>query len=186
MRHRRTGEANIVSREDAITLVVVLMLTALLGVIGFLAASSVARSATQTAATLSLRKTGLGSVLVNANGHTVYLFARDKNGKSACAGSCAKFWPPLLSHGKPSVGAGLKESLVGTTKRSNGTRQVMYNRHPLYTYVLDKGAGQTKGEGVSAFGAKWHAVSAKGTAVVRTSTTPTSPGTTTTSPYPYP
>ena len=131
MRHRRTGEANIVSREDAITLVVVLMLTALLGVIGFLAASSVARSATQTAATLSLRKTGLGSVLVNAKGHTVYLFARDKNGKSACAGSCAKFWPPLLSHGKPSVGAGLKESLVGTTKRSNGTRQVMYNRHPL-------------------------------------------------------
>jgi len=186
MQHRRSGEATIVTREEAMTLLVVSILMAVLGVIGFLAATSVARSATRTGATLSLRKTGLGSVLVNAKGHTIYLFAKDKNGKSACDGSCAKFWPALLSHGKPSVGAGLKASLVGTTKRSNGTRQVTYNRHPLYTYVLDKGAGQTKGEGIFAFGAKWYAVSAKGKAVVRTSTTPTSPGTTTTSPYPYP
>ena len=176
MQHRRTGEANIVSREDAMTLVVVLMLTALLGVIGFLAASSVARSATRTAATLSLRKTGLGSVLVNAKGHTVYLFAKDKNGKSACDGSCAKFWPALLSHGKPSVGAGLKASLVGTTKRSNGTRQVTYNRHPLYTYVLDKGAGQTKGEGLDDFGAHWYAVGTAGRKLVRRAASPPPPG----------
>jgi predicted lipoprotein with Yx(FWY)xxD motif len=186
MEHRKAGKANVVSREDAMTLVVVVMLTALLGVIGFLAASSIARSATQTGTTLSLRKTGLGSVLVNAKGHTIYLFAKDKNGRSACAGSCAKFWPPVLSQGKPSVGTGLKKSLVGTTRRSNGTRQVTYNRHPLYTYSLDKRAGQTKGEGNSLFGAKWWAVSAKGTAVVRASTTPTSTGTTTSTPYPYP
>ena len=186
MQHRRTGEANIVSRDEAMTLAVVLMLTALLGVIGFLAASTVARSATRTATTISLRKTGLGSVLVNAKGHTIYLFAKDKHGKSACTGSCSKFWPPVLSQGKPSVGAGLKASLVGTTKRSNGTRQVTYNRHPLYTYALDKRAGQTKGEGNSLFGAKWWAVSAKGTAVVKASTTTTSTGTTTTTPYPYP
>jgi len=186
MQDRRTGEANIVSRDQAMTLAVVLMLTALLGVIGFLAASTVARSATRTATTISLRKTGLGSVLVNAKGHTIYLFAKDKHGKSACTGSCSKFWPPVLSQGKPSVGAGLKASLVGTTKRSNGTRQVTYNRHPLYTYALDKRAGQTKGEGNSLFGAKWWAVSAKGTAVVKASTTTTSTGTTTTTPYPYP
>ena|SRR5437764_827008 len=186
MKRRRAGEANIVIREDAMTLMVVLMLTALLGVIGFLAASSVAHSGTRAGTTLSLRKTALGSVLVNAKGRTVYLFAKDKNGKSACAGSCAKFWPPLLSQGKPSVGAGLKESLVGTTKRSNGARQVTYNHHPLYTYALDGRAGQTKGEGISAFGARWYAVSAKGKAVVRTSPTPTSTGTTTSTPYPYP
>jgi len=186
MQDRRTGEANIVSRDEAMTLAVVLMLTALLGVIGFLAASTVARSATRTATTISLRKTGLGSVLVNAKGHTIYLFAKDKHGKSACTGSCSKFWPPVLSQGKPRVGTGLKASLVGTTKRSNGTRQVTYNRHPLYTYALDKRAGQTKGEGNSLFGAKWWAVSAKGTAVVKASTTTTSTGTTTTTPYPYP
>jgi predicted lipoprotein with Yx(FWY)xxD motif len=187
MQHRRAGQANILNREDAMALLVVVMLTALLGAVGFLAASSVARSATQTGgATISLRKTGLGSVLVNAKGHTIYLFAKDKNGKSACAGSCAKFWPPVLSKGRPSVGSGLKASLVGTTKRSNGTRQVTYNRHPLYTYSLDKRAGQTQGEGNSLFGAKWWAVSAEGKAVVKASTTPTSTGTTSTTPYPYP
>ena len=186
MQHRRSGEATIVNREEAMTLVVVSILMAVLGVIGFLAATSVARSATRTGATLSLRKTGLGSVLVNAKGHTIYLFAKDKNGKSACTGSCAKFWPPVLSQGRPTVGAGLKASLVGTAKRGNGTRQVTYNRHPLYTYSLDKRAGQTKGEGNSLFGAKWWAVSANGKAVVRASTTTTSTGTTTTTPYPYP
>src|SRR6184192_72313 len=118
MQHRRSGEATIVNREEAMTLVVVSILMAVLGVIGFLAATSVARSATRTGATLSLRKTGLGSVLVNAKGHTIYLFAKDKNGKSACTGSCAKFWPPVLSQGKPSVGAGLKASLVGTTSEA--------------------------------------------------------------------
>lgn len=185
MPRRRSGEANIVSREEAMKLVVMLMLTALLGVIGFLVASSVARSATRTGTTLSLRKTGLGSVLVNARGHTIYLFAKDKNGKSACNGSCAKFWPPVLSQGKPTAGPGLKVSLVGTTRRSNGSRQVTYNRHPLYTYVLDKRPGQTKGEGVFAFGARWHAVSARGTAVVKASTSrTTSTTTTTTTPYP--
>jgi hypothetical protein len=73
--------------------------------------------------------------------------------------------------------------MLGTTRRSNGSRQVTYNNHPLYTYVLDKRAGQTKGEGISAFGARWYAVSARGKAVVRASTT-TSTTTTTTTPYP--
>ena len=72
----------------------------------------------------------------------------------------------------------------GTTRRSNGSRQVTYNKHPLYTYTLDKKAGQTKGEGILAFGAKWYAVSAKGTAVVKRSTTTTTTMTTTGCPYP--
>jgi len=71
----------------------------------------------------------------------------------------------------------VKASLLGTTRRSNGSLQVTYNRHPLYTYILDKKAGQTKGEGVLAFGAKWYAVSAKGRAVV-TPPTSTTTGTT--------
>jgi predicted lipoprotein with Yx(FWY)xxD motif len=156
---------------------VVLMLTAALGVVGFLAAGTVARSATQTNATVSLRTTKLGPVLVSSRGHTLYLFAKDRNGRSACSGSCATFWPPLLSR-KPTAGAGVKSSLLGTTKRSNGSLQVTYNKHPLYTYALDKQAGQTNGEGSSAFGARWYAVSARGTAVIK------APATTTTNPYP--
>jgi predicted lipoprotein with Yx(FWY)xxD motif len=182
IRYREEG-GNVVSREATIRMVVMLTLAAVLGLIGFLAAGSVARSATHTNATVSLRKTTLGLILVNSSGHTLYLFAKDRNAKSACSGSCARFWPPLLSRGTPTAGAGVKPSLLGTTKRSNGSRQVTYNRHPLYTYVLDKRGGQTKGEGIAAFGARWYAVSANGKAVVKASTT-TSTGTTTTRPYP--
>jgi predicted lipoprotein with Yx(FWY)xxD motif len=186
MRHRT-------SREDeralwgAITRVAgVLTLTIVLGVIGFLAAGSVAGGATQSNATVSLHKTNLGMILVSARGHTLYLFAKDRNARSSCNGSCARFWPPLLSRDKPTSGPGVKGSLLGTTRRSNGSLQVTYNKHPLYTYALDKRAGQTKGEGNSLFGAKWWAVSARGTAVIKapTSRTTSTSATTTTCAYP--
>jgi len=164
---------------------VAVMVAAALGVVGFLAAGSIARGATRSSATVSLRKTALGMTLIAPNGHTIYLFGRDRNDKSACSASCAQFWPPLLSRSKPTAGPGVHAALLGTTKRSNGSMQVTYNQHPLYTYVLDKQAGQTKGEGVSAFGATWHALSAKGAAIMKTSTTTTTTTTTTpTNPYP--
>ena len=112
---------------------------------------------------------------------TLYLFKKDRNGKSTCYSSCAMFWPPLLKHGTPTLGSGVKKSLLGTTRRRNGKRQLTYNKHPLYTYKLDTRAGQTKGEGLTAFGAKWYAVSATGKAVVKMTTTTT--GTTTTTRY---
>ncbi len=179
-RERTYGDDSMRSRRETIRLLVVLPLAAVLGVIGFLTAVAVARGATQTT-TVSLRTTRLGMVLVNASGHTLYLFGLDKNGKSACSASCATYWPPLLSRGKPTAGRGVKVSLLGTTKRSNGSLQVTYNRHPLYTFSLDKRAGQTSGEGSVAFGGKWDAVSAKGTAVLKAVTTTTSATTTTTS-----
>ena len=188
MQHRIHAEARAVGR-DARTVWLFATLAAVLGVIGFLAASSLARSAPDASATVSLHRTALGPILVNSKGRTIYLFMKDKNGKSACNGACARFWPPLLSRGKPTVGSGLKASLVGTTMRSNGTRQLTYNRHPLYTYLLDKRSGQTKGEGTAFFGGKWYAVSAKGKAVVKApapSTSTSTPTTTTTTPYPYP
>ena len=162
-------------------IVLVLTVTAVLAVTGFLAASSVA-STSRTSATVSLHKTRLGMILVNSRGRTLYLFAKDRNGKSACSAACASSWPPLLSRGTPTAGAGVHGSLLGTTRRGNGSVQVTYNEHPLYTYALDRAAGQTKGEGNFAFGAKWWAVSSRGTAVVRapasgtTTTTPTTTG----------
>jgi predicted lipoprotein with Yx(FWY)xxD motif len=176
----RKGRRGGVARPGAKTrLVALLTLTVALGVIGFLLGTgSIALSATRTGATVNLRKTKLGPVLVNSKGHTLYLFRKDKNGKSSCSASCAKFWPPLLRHGKPTAGSGVKASLLGMTKRSNGSLQVTYNKHPLYTFTLDKKAVQTKGEGILAFGAKWYAVSAKGRAVVK------APPVTTTTTYP--
>jgi predicted lipoprotein with Yx(FWY)xxD motif len=181
---QRTGGAGDRVRRGALSrIVIMLTLAVVLGVSGFLAAGSVASGATGTNATVSLRKTKLGLILVNSSGHSLYLFAKDRNGTSACNASCAKFWPPLLAHGKPTAGAGVKASLLGTTRRSNGSLQVTYNKHPLYTFALDKQAGQTNGEGSLAFGAHWYGVSAKGTAVLEAAT---STGTTTTAPTPYP
>jgi len=163
--------------------VIALFLTAAVGTAGFMFAGSPAQSATRTNATVSLRKTTLGMILVNSKGHTLYLFMKDRNGTSSCSASCATFWPPLLSPGKPTAGTGVKASLLGRTRRRNGTMQVTYNKHPLYTFALDKLAGQVKGEGNIAFGAKWYAVSAKGSAVTRAPATAT---TTTIPTYTYP
>jgi predicted lipoprotein with Yx(FWY)xxD motif len=181
---RHTEEA--IGLRTVPRMVIVVMLTAALGVIGFIGAVSIARGATRTSATVSLHKTKLGLILVNSSGHTLYMFARDTSGKRACSGSCARFWPPLLSRPKPTAGPGVRASMLGTTRRSNGSLQVTYNRHPLYTFALDKHAGQTHGEGNFAFGGKWYAVSAKGTAVVKVSTTTTTTTATTTTNCAYP
>jgi predicted lipoprotein with Yx(FWY)xxD motif len=184
------GNGGAVVRRGRVTRVVgVVAVTAMLGAVGFLTAGSITKSAAGTSATVALRKTKLGPILVNSKGHTLYLFALDRHGKSACSGSCAQFWPPLLRKSKPTTGSGVKAALLGTTKRGNGSVQLTYNHHPLYSFALDKRAGQTNGANKAAFGAKWHAVSARGTAVVKapptTTTTPTTTSDTTTSCY-YP
>ena len=179
---KRNSGGRVATRDATTHTAIVLTLALVLGVIGFLAAGSVARSASGKTGSVSLRTTKLGPILVNARGHTLYMFAKDRNGKSSCSGSCAKFWPPSLQRGKATAGPGVKKSLIGTTKRSNGSVQLTYNKHPLYTFALDKKGGQTNGEGQLAFGARWYAVSVKGTAVVKASPPPTN--TTTTTPYP--
>ena len=116
-------------------------------------------------ALVALRGTALGNVLVDARGRTLYLFENDKHGKSACYGACATYWPPLISSAKPRPGRGVHASLLGVTKRANGKRQVTYAGHPLYTFIADKKAGQTTGEGLTNFGAAWDAIAANGRAV---------------------
>ena len=120
-------------------------------------------------ALVALGKTSLGSVLVNAGGRTLYLFDKDKHGRSACYGACATYWPPLLSSAAPRPGRGVRASLLGVTKRTDGKRQVTYAGHPLYTLVGDKRATQATGEGLTDFGAAWDVVSATGRAVEPTS-----------------
>jgi predicted lipoprotein with Yx(FWY)xxD motif len=126
-------------------------------------------AARSTGATVSTAKTGLGRILVNSSGRTLYLFAKDRNGMSACTGQCASFWPPLMTNGKPRRTGGAEASLLGTTKRANGRLQVTYNHHPLYTFAEDTKKGQTRGEGLNKFGAKWYAVSTAGNKVVKAS-----------------
>ena len=187
MRHQTHGQAAAARLRGTTRLAALFVLTAVLGVTGFLAASAFAGGAgSQSTATLSLRQTNLGQILVSAKGRTLYLFMKDRNGRSACSGGCASYWPPLVKTGKLTVGPGVKQSLVGTTKRADGRLQVTYKKHPLYTFALDKRAGQTNGQATSNFGAKWYAVSAQGGAVLKAPTTTTTDTTTTTTTTPYP
>jgi predicted lipoprotein with Yx(FWY)xxD motif len=126
-------------------------------------------AAASKGAVVSTANTSLGRILVNSQGRTLYLFGKDRNGKSACSSQCAAFWPPLITTGKPRVSAGARASLVGTTKRADGRMQVTYNHHPLYTFAKDKAKGQTNGEGITAFGGQWNAVSPAGSKVVKKS-----------------
>jgi predicted lipoprotein with Yx(FWY)xxD motif len=114
---------------------------------------------------VSTAKTALGRILVDGRGRTLYLFEKDRAGKSACSGRCATFWPPLIASGKPHAVGGAKQSLIGTTRRADGRIQVTYDHHPLYLFVKDAKRGQTHGEAVNAFGAEWYAVSPGGSKV---------------------
>lgn len=99
---------------------------------------------------------GLGTILVDSNGRTLYLFRKDAGAKSTCFGACASAWPPLRATGKPTAGGGANASLIGTSTRSDGKQQVTYNCHPLYLYAGDEKAGDTRGQGVTDFGASWY------------------------------
>jgi predicted lipoprotein with Yx(FWY)xxD motif len=122
---------------------------------------SAAAFGSKKASTVSLRTTQAGTVLVGANGRTLYLLTADKAGKSACYGKCASVWPPLVA-ASPTVGAGLTPSMIKTTKRADGKLQVTYGGHPLYFFAKDKTAGDVRGEGIVHFGGTWWVVSAAG------------------------
>lgn len=104
----------------------------------------------------------LGMVLVDSNGMTLYDFHKDKGTTSSCYGPCAEGWPPLLTEGEATVGNGASSSQLGTTERKDGTTQVTYAGHPLYTFVADKKPGEANGNDVSAFGAQWYALQGNG------------------------
>jgi predicted lipoprotein with Yx(FWY)xxD motif len=126
------------------------------------AAHGAPASASVAKSTVEVRGTRLGKILVDSRGHTLYLFKKDSGGRSACSGACAKFWPPLRASGKPTAGRGVSASKLGTIRRSDGKPQVTYKGHPLYTFLQDTKAGQTNGQGLTAFGASWFALSPAG------------------------
>ena len=126
-----------------------------------LAASAVAVTTAVAApphAQVAVRSTSLGSVLVDSRGHTLYVFDQDTSGKSACSAGCAAAWPPFVTAGTPVALKGVKASLVGTTKRSDGKLQVTFAHHPLYFFAQDAKAGEVQGASV----AHWSAISATG------------------------
>jgi len=120
---------------------------------------------TSKGATVAVRSSKLGKILVDARGRTLYLFERDKAGTSSCFGGCATAWPPYTTSGTPQAGSGASAAELGTTARSDGKTQVTYHGHPLYHYVGDTKVGDTTGEGVNAFGAEWYVLSPSGSKI---------------------
>lgn len=174
-----------------------LLAVALLAVLGFVAAGcgggSSASSAPQdgvagaqhstgSGAVKTRKIKGLGVVLVNPAGRTLYVFMKDAHRHVTCtkANGCQSFWPPLKwkSAGKPKAGGVAKSSLLGTDKDPGGGKVVTYNHWPLYTYSGDSAAGQAKGWNQSLNGGKWYVISAKGK-VVKHKTSSGGGGTTT-------
>jgi predicted lipoprotein with Yx(FWY)xxD motif len=125
-------------------------------------ASTLPRVANGHPATVGVVDGRLGKILVDSRGHTLYLFGKDSGTKSACFGGCASTWPPLRAGGKPTVGSGADSARVGTTRRSDGKPQVTYNGHPLYLYQGDEKSDVTNGQGLTAFGGAWYALSPAG------------------------
>jgi predicted lipoprotein with Yx(FWY)xxD motif len=127
------------------------------------------KTASGQPATIGVANGGLGKILVNSQGRTLYVFQQDTGTTSTCTGACAVNWPPLRANGKPTLGSGADASLVGTTTRSDGKPQFTYNGHPLYTFADDTKPGDTNGQGVNAFGGLWYALSPTGNQVTSSS-----------------
>ena len=142
-----------------------LSIVVLIAIVSLAVGASAAMAVTHSsgrAATVKVRSSSLGRIVVDGRGRSLYLFEKDPRGHSACSGACATYWPPVLTKAKPIAKAGAKPSLLGVIRRSDGTKQVTYASHPLYRFVLDTKPGQTNGEGRQDFGAGWDALSPAG------------------------
>ena len=118
-------------------------------------------------AAVRVARTRLGPILVDGRGHTLYLFLKDRRGRSSCYGTCARIWPPALASGVPHAGPGIAKAKLTTTRRRDQTRQIVYDGHPLYAMDADTRPGEREGEG---FLGTWFVVSPAGHKVVEPGT----------------
>jgi len=118
---------------------------------------------TDPSLTLTMQHSPAGPILATGRGMTLYDFAPDSPNRSACLNDgCVFQWPPLLANGPVRLGKGLDPSLVGTLRRPNGTTQLSYGGHPLYTYALDVTPGLVMGQGIDQNGGLWYVVDPTG------------------------
>jgi predicted lipoprotein with Yx(FWY)xxD motif len=140
-------------------------------------ASTNAKATASSGATVGTRHGSIGTFLVDSQGRTLYLFEKDTGTMSTCSGECANDWPPSTTSGHPKAGSGVKASLLGTTTRSDGSKQLTYAGHPLYRYAGDQSPGDTNGQGLNQFGGGWDVVSPSGKKIEGDHTTSSSSST---------
>jgi predicted lipoprotein with Yx(FWY)xxD motif len=148
--------------------ILALGMIALVSAVGIIAAAEAraaqhAAEGAQASATLTVRNTRFGRILFDGRGRALYAFTRDRRGSpSQCYGACARAWPVYFAGGTLRAGNGVKRSLIGTTRRRGGRRQVTYNGWPLYYYVGDRRPGQVLCQNVDEFGGTWLVVRPSG------------------------
>jgi predicted lipoprotein with Yx(FWY)xxD motif len=128
------------------------------------------------ATVITTASSSAGTFLTDGTGRAVYLWVKDAGGKSACSGACAGAWPPVTTTGAATASGSAKASDLGTITRSDGSKQVTYDGHPLYYFEGDSGPGTATGQGSDGFGAKWWLVSPSGSDVTASVTSFTTSG----------
>ena len=134
------------------------------------------------ATVITTATTSAGSVLTDGSGRAVYLWVKDSGSTSACSGACTGAWPPVTTTGTVTASGGASASDLGTITRSDGSKQVTYDGHPLYYYAGDSGSGMASGQGSDSFGAKWWLVSPSGSDVTASVSSFTADGGSSTAP----
>ncbi len=124
--------------------------------------TATAPSPTPPQATLAVAGSRYGQIIVDGSGRTLYLFDIERDLMPRCYGACAVAWPPLIASDVSPSGTALEKALIATSARSDGSRQVTYNGHPLYYYVGDRSAGEIKCQAVVEFGGGWYVLDSKG------------------------
>jgi predicted lipoprotein with Yx(FWY)xxD motif len=140
-------------------------------------ASSPSSGASSSGGTvITTAKSSAGTFLTSSSGRAVYLWAKDTGTMSNCNGACAGAWPPVTTTGTATASGSAKASDIGTITRSDGTKQVTYDGHPLYYFSGDSGPGTASGQGSDGFGAKWWLVAPTGSDVTAAVTSFTAGG----------
>ena len=125
-------------------------------------AASGASGSGSGATVITTATSSAGTFLIDGSGRAVYLWVKDTGDASTCTGACTGAWPPVTAAGPVTASGGASASDLGTITRSDGTKQVTYDGHPLYYYAGDSGSGMASGQGSDSFGAKWWLVSPSG------------------------
>jgi predicted lipoprotein with Yx(FWY)xxD motif len=128
-------------------------------------AASGASGSGSGATVITTATSSAGTFLIDGSGRAVYLWVKDTGDASTCSGACAGAWPPVTATGTVTAAGSASASDLGTITRSDGTKQVTYDGHPLYYYAGDSGGGMASGQGSDSFGAKWWLVSPSGSDV---------------------
>jgi predicted lipoprotein with Yx(FWY)xxD motif len=111
--------------------------------------------------TITTGRSAFGTILFDASRQAIYLFGKEKTASADCYGACAVAWPPVLTKGPPQAAGAVRAGLLGTTRRTDGSRQVTYAGHPLY-YYAHEGKGEVTCHDVRESGGLWLVVTPEG------------------------